>query len=193
MTTLKVKTQEGRNELKNRFVELRAKGFSYHRTAKMLKTSPATLLEWNRELSEEIGKLKAVFLEELYEKYFLLKESRITLLGEQLGKVYKELSKRDFSDVQTDKLLDLLLKYQDALKAEYIEPGNDNGTKPNENGVVEQLRDVLKRYQTGEIDGERAQKETMILMSVIKAIEVTELQTKLEALEAVIIGRRDDL
>ena len=63
---------EGRTALKTRFIELRARGLSYARISRELKVAKGTLASWNQELSEEIASLKAVQLEEPYEKYYLV-------------------------------------------------------------------------------------------------------------------------
>ena len=182
---------EGRTALKTRFIELRAKGLSYARIARELKVAKGTLTSWSQELSEEIASLKAVQLEELYEKYYLVRAGRIELIGSQMKKLIRELQKRDFAEMTTEKLLDLVLRYFETLKSEYIEPEPEDriGDKMNAQTIVEALGNTLNRYKTGEIDQDRAQRETSILMSVIKAIETSELQSRLEALEAVLIGR----
>jgi len=182
---------EGRTALRTRFIELRARGLSYARIAKELKVAKGTLAAWSQELSEEIASLKAVQLEELYEKYYLVRAGRIELIGSQMKKLVRELQKRDFAEMSTEKLLDLVLRYFETLKAEYIEPEPEDriGDKMNAQTIVEALGNTLNRYKAGEIDQDRAQRETSILMSVIKAIETSELQNRLEALEAVLIGR----
>jgi len=182
---------EGRTALRTRFIELRARGLSYARIAKELKVAKGTLAAWSQELSEEIAGLKAVQLEELYEKYYLVRAGRIELIGSQMKKLVRELQKRDFAEMSTEKLLDLVLRYFETLKAEYIEPEPEDriGDKMNAQTIVEALGNTLNRYRAGEIDQDRAQRETSILMSVIKAIETSELQNRLEALEAVLIGR----
>lgn len=111
----------GKMEIKQEFVELRAKGWSYTRIARRLKVSKSTLSNWRGELEEEIASLKAIELEALQEEFYLLKEGRIRLLGEQVKAIRKELEKRDFSDVPTDKLLDILLRYQSSLKEEFTD------------------------------------------------------------------------
>lgn len=116
-----IETELGRAELQGQFVELRAKGYSYSKIAKRLRISKGTLANWNQELEAEIASLKAMELEALQEQYYLLKEGRIRLLGEQVKAIRQELGKRSFSDVPTDKLLDLLLRYQDKLKEEFTE------------------------------------------------------------------------
>ena len=76
---------------------MRAKGLSYAKIAKELKVSTSTLTNWNQELQEEIAQVKAMELEALQEEYFILKEGRIKLLGEQLKAIQEEISDRDLS------------------------------------------------------------------------------------------------
>lgn len=44
---------------------------------------------------------------------------------------------------------------------------------------------VYKKYQSGAITEAKAQKETYLLNSVLKAIEVTDIEERLEALEQI--------
>jgi transposase len=74
----------GREEQKHKFVVLRAKGYSYARIARELGVSKGMLTAWNAELEAEIAKTRMVELEALQEEFFLLKEGRIRLVGEQL-------------------------------------------------------------------------------------------------------------
>jgi hypothetical protein len=108
--------------VKESFIELRAKGFSYDRIARELKTNKQTLIDWSKELQDEIANRKALELETLYESFYLLKEYRLKNFGNLLNKIEKELQARDLSDVPTDKLLDLFLKYNSQLKEEIVEP-----------------------------------------------------------------------
>ena len=113
--------EAGKLELKSQFVELRAKGWSYVKIARKLKVSKNTLANWGAELEGEIASLKAMEMEALHEKYFMNKESRIRLLGEQLKEIKDELKRRGLDDVSTDRLLEMELKLYQALQAEYVE------------------------------------------------------------------------
>ena len=113
--------EAGKLEIRAQFVELRAKGWSYLKIAKKLKVSKNTLANWGAEMEGEIASLKAMELEALHEKYYMTKEARIELLGEQLKAVKEELSKRGLGDVSTDKLMEMQLKLYQALQAEYVE------------------------------------------------------------------------
>jgi hypothetical protein len=109
-------------DTKEQFINLRAKGLSYAKISDELKVSRKTLIDWNNGLKEEVANRKALELEALFEKYFLLKEHRVALFGSVLGKISDELSKRDFSDLGTVQLMDMMLKYNTQLKDELVEP-----------------------------------------------------------------------
>lgn len=65
-------------ETRERFVELRAEGWSFDRIAQELKASKQTLVNWGKELALEISNLKAIELEALREKFYLLKSQKVT-------------------------------------------------------------------------------------------------------------------
>ena len=111
----------GKLEVKSQFIELRAKGWSYLKIARKLKVSKNTLASWGAELDGDIASLRAVEMEALHEKYFMTKEARIQLLGEQLKEIKAELKRRGLEAVSTEKLLEMELKYYQALQAEYVE------------------------------------------------------------------------
>ncbi len=88
--------------------------------------------------------------------------------------------------------MELQLRYFGELKVEYVKTGQRTKISPklNSRDISEQLETVLIRYRAGEIDEAQAKLEQAILQSMLKAIEQTELATKLERLEAVIHSRR---
>ena len=182
----------GKEEQKSRFIHLRAKGNSYTRIAKELGVSKGTLVNWNTELEAEIAQVRRIELEALQEEFFLLKEGRIRLLGEQLKAIQTEIGKRDLSKVKTDKLMELQLRYFEELKGEYVKTGERTkiDTKLNSSDISEQLQMVLTRYRAGEIDESQAKIEQAMLQSMLKSIEQTELANKLERLEAIVQSRR---
>jgi len=191
----------GKVELKTAFVELRAKGWSYRRISKRLGVSKSTLANWSQELDAEIASLRAMELEGLQEQYYLLKEGRIKLLGGLLRKLRQEALSRDLSSVSTDKLLELLLKYQEALQAEYVEPRPISGqrieelkarsdTELDSQAIARELDSLLQRYKAGLLDAEQARDELSLLLAMLRAEEQAILEKKLEAIESVIKARR---
>lgn len=109
-------------ETKHKLIELRAKGYSYDAIAEELDTSKPTLIDWSKELEEEIARAKAIELEALYEEFYLLKEARIKTFGGLLKRIYEELEGRDLKDVPTDKLLEMFSRYYGVVKEELTEP-----------------------------------------------------------------------
>jgi uncharacterized small protein (DUF1192 family) len=107
-------------EVKHRFIELRALGKSYAAICKELQITKRTAVDWGRQLEQEIARLKAIELEGLYESYGLQKEARIKALGGMLQRMEAELAQRDLTKVNTGRLLELYLTYhqQAALDAQ---------------------------------------------------------------------------
>ena len=109
-------------EIKQQFIQLRAKGYSFDKIAKELGKAKQTLIDWSKEFQEEIANVKASELESLYETYYLQRENRLQIFGELLQKLKAEALKRDFSEIPAEKLLELLLKYSSQVREDYIEP-----------------------------------------------------------------------
>jgi len=134
-------------ETKEKFIELRAKGWSFDKIAKQLGKAKQTLIDWSKELQEEIANRKALELEVLYETYYLHRESRLQMFGAMLTKIKEEVEKRDLSDVPTDKLLDLFLKYNSQVKEEMIEPIYKSSKELIREKEDRELLDVLTTLQ----------------------------------------------
>jgi transcriptional regulator with XRE-family HTH domain len=190
----------GRLERKQLFVELRAKGWSLRRCAEAIGVSKSTLCNWSQDMEAEIASLKAIELEALYEQFHLSKEARIQTLGEQVAALRQELDRRDLSEVSTDKLLELLFRWQEALAEEYVEPRplssrqvdrlqDKAGAELDSQQISEELDETLQRYKAGLIDVEQARQELALLVAMLKAREQAELERKLEHIEAVLEAR----
>lgn len=144
-------------ETKERFIELRAKGWSFDKIAKEIGKAKQTLIDWSKELQDEIANRKALELETLYEKYFLLKEAKIKKYGAILSKITNELESRDFSNVPTGRLLELYLLYFERLSQEVVEPtfksSQDIKEDKQDRDLLEELTTIqpepLKRLKVG--------------------------------------------
>jgi hypothetical protein len=105
-------------ETKEKFVEFRAKGWSYDRIAEELQVSKQTLINWSKAFELEIANLKAIELESLQEQFFMTHRKRIELLGELFKKLKDELNRRELADIPTDRLFHVFLKCLSYLKEE---------------------------------------------------------------------------
>lgn len=172
-------------ETKQAYIRMRAEGKSYNTIASALNISKTTCSQWEKELSQDIALLKQEELNSLYETFFMKKEARIKQLGSIVSKIDDAIANIDFNQIQPDKLLDIKLKYMEALQKEYItiEPLvriQDNLTP---GGIMEALADLADRVRTGLVQTDQVSKEVLILSNLIKAYETTELKTKIDILE----------
>ncbi len=87
-----------------RFIELRASGWTYARLINELHVSKPTLIAWSRKHQFQIQNLKAIELEALQEKWLASVTDRVNALGEQLGRIEGEIAKRDPADLTTAQL-----------------------------------------------------------------------------------------
>lgn len=135
-------------ETKERFIELRAKGWSFDKIAKELGKAKQTLIDWSKELQDEIANRKALELEALYESYYLLKEAKIKKYGTILSKITDELESRNFSNVPTGRLLELYLLYFERLSQEIVEPTYKSSQEIKEERQDRELLEELTTLQT---------------------------------------------
>ena len=90
-----------------RFIELRASGWTYARLLTELNVSKPTLIAWSRKYQFQIQNLKAIEMEALQEKWLAATADRVNRLGEQLQKVEGEIARRDVSALGTPQLFSL--------------------------------------------------------------------------------------
>lgn len=174
------------NDAKLKFIQLRAENKSYSYIANELKISKSTCTAWDKELKEIIAEAKKEQLQEMYEAYHITKKARVKKLGETLNKIDQAITDLDFSEVPPEKLLQLKLKYLEALKDEYVpleSPYKLNTDRQDPKDILNALADLLERVRSGEITGEQANKETAVLISLLKAYDIVEVKAKLEAIE----------
>lgn len=191
-------TEMGKNQKKQAFIVLRAQGFSYRDIEDKLGVSRTTLGDWASELEEEIASLKAIELEALYQEYYMTKEAKIEALGEVTNKIRDELMDRDLSEVDTDKLLKLYLRYSDKLEEKKVD------VRPLSQGEIERLADksftnpdavkeeidlARLRYKVGLLDKDKFREEIKALRAKLKAKDQEELEEKLNRLESILDGR----
>ncbi|HLD51000.1 hypothetical protein A3K34_02300 [candidate division WWE3 bacterium RIFOXYC1_FULL_40_10] len=97
-------------EIKQKFVELRAKGNSFQKIADELGVTKQTLINWSKDLQTDIRNMKALELDSLLTKYKMTQECQIELYGELLEKITAEVKSRSLQDLSTDKLFSAYFK-----------------------------------------------------------------------------------
>ncbi|MGZ4931803.1 MAG: hypothetical protein ACXV5P_05870 [Halobacteriota archaeon] len=176
---------------KQQFITLRAQGKSYNTISLELGVSKPTLIKWGREAREEVENLTAIELDALKERYRLTRNAQVKRYGQQLERALQELETRDFSDVPTDKLLNVIVKIDAQLehtcptpiirddeellrakKAKEHEFAIDvDSSVIHAPDLVKLPLDVLRRYKAGEISERVAMHEIGLINSLFKAVE----------------------
>ena len=113
-----------------KFVELRAKGYSYDKIAEETGTSKPTLLKWSTDYSRQLKEAEHFEMNSLLSQYGVLRQSRVEAFSSMLGSALQELKKRaeekDYSEVPTDKLLRIALELERRVEREAEEKKFDN-------------------------------------------------------------------
>jgi transposase-like protein len=89
----------------DRFVELRAQGWSFSRIAAELNVHRNTLLGWSRKQQHRIQNLRALEFESLSEKFKLSRQTCLEALAEDCRRIREELARRDLADIPTARLV----------------------------------------------------------------------------------------
>jgi transposase len=91
-------------EEKQRFIQLRAQGYSFDKIAEQLEVSKPTLLSWSGELYSEVQ--EAVFheQEQLLNQYQVMRRARFEVYTRLLSEALQELSKRAEENRKLEKL-----------------------------------------------------------------------------------------
>ena len=156
-------------ETKARFIELRAEGQSYGKIADTLHISKSTCTAWEQELQQEIAGRERERLQELYSLYDMHKTNRIQHLGETLSRIDTALAGKDLAELPADKLLELKLKYERELKAEYVTPAT-----PIEGDTLEaillQYKTTLEKSQSGEYTPAQTKAQVTVIKEALQTM-----------------------
>jgi hypothetical protein len=90
-----------------RFIELRAQGWTYAQLMAELNVSKPTLIAWSHKHQFELQNLKAIELEALRTRWLATTTECVNHLGGQLQRVEAELGQRDLTTLTTSQLFAL--------------------------------------------------------------------------------------
>lgn len=102
-------------EVKEKFIELRAKGNSLQSIADNLGVTKQTLITWGKTLEVELRNQKALEYDALITKYEITRESKLKVYMELMNKIVDQVKDRDLSDLSTEKLYLLYFKIRNEL------------------------------------------------------------------------------
>jgi len=108
------------NEDISRFIELRGKGYSYAKIAQQINVSKPVLLKWGAEYQAAVKIAEALFFQGILEQYEVLRSHRVSVLSATLQVALTELKSRDYTDMKTGSLLNVVLQLEERLKQETL-------------------------------------------------------------------------
>ena len=136
-------------DTRDKFVELRAQGWTLGHIATELHVSKRTLVDWNRDCAAEIQSLCAMELELLQEKFLASREEEHNRLTRLQKDVDDELANRCLKYVPIDKLFRLAAE----LRREIREARLDNGSDEPKPGPGPHRRNGHAHHKTSPANG----------------------------------------
>ena len=97
---------------------MRACGNTYKTISSELGIATRTLMNWSKELANDISNERAMELEGLNDRFMIGRQQQLQIAGSQLGKITQEMLKRDLSEVPTAKLFDMQQKLAKEVAAQ---------------------------------------------------------------------------
>ena len=101
-------------ELSERFLELRLQGKTYEVISEELQVSKQSLINWSKDpaLQDVLKFGKMMRLQAILDKYQMTREASLEKLCLLANKCLQEISKRDLSELPTDKLVKIFLSME---------------------------------------------------------------------------------
>ena len=107
-------------EEQEKFIQLRAQGMSFDKISKELNVSKPVLLKWNGEFLERIRQAQFFELENIVEKYSLMRSKRFEVHSKLLNSALAELQERaennKLKTLSTEKLFQLVEELEQRIE-----------------------------------------------------------------------------
>ena len=124
-------------DTQDKFMDLRAQGWSLGHIATEIHVSKRTLVEWNREFAADIQSIRAAELELLKEKILASREEELDRLARLRKDVSDELANRTLKFVPIEKLFRLSVELREEMEHVRRNDGADEQScRPETNGSL---------------------------------------------------------
>jgi len=119
----------------DKFVELRAQGWSLGHIATELHVSKRTLVDWNREFAADIRSFRKVEQQLLQEKFLSTREEEVNRLFRLQKDIHDELANRTLKYIDIDKLFRLSIELRQEIQRVVGEQAShQESAEPDANG-----------------------------------------------------------
>ena len=121
----------------DKFIELRARGWSLGHIATDLDVSKRTLVDWNREHAKEVQSVHALELELLKEKIIASREEQLDHLHRLQKDIADELGSRRLKYIETEDLFRLSLDLRGEIeRLHHLKDSDEESSSPSPNGLA---------------------------------------------------------
>ena len=121
------------NATKDKFIELRAAGWSYTRIAEELKIDRKTVFRWNRLFGARIENYRQLHLEDLQQKLMGSHLQRFSELVEEYQRYHNALKARNPDRIPQHTLFHMTSRLRDRIEKQMIAPKFvSDPTEPND-------------------------------------------------------------
>lgn len=133
-------------DIRNKFIEMCARGMTMSEISQKLKISLPTLDKWKEETKWEVYEFKNMLAKENEIENDRMITERIKLINTELEKAYKALEKRAVNKIKTKNLLFLI----ERLESEFDDPLLTDKVKPEKKriSIINQVYKTEKKIET---------------------------------------------
>ena len=117
----------------DKFIELRAQGWTLGHIATELGVCKRTLVDWNREFTSDIKSLRAMKLGLLKEKIIASRDEELDRLMRLQNDIADELGNRTLKYIETEKLFRLSVELRQEIQR-MVHQGEKESSAPAANG-----------------------------------------------------------
>lgn len=161
------------NDIKLKFIELRANNMSMATIAKELNISRGTCSKLEKELRDDITQKQADREAEIAELYTMDRQHRISRLKAILERIDEAIGDSDFSLMSPEALLKMKLRYESELSKELPISDSRRGLGLSDysyEAVLNKISDLYSDYEAGRISTEQLKSSLSTLDLMIKGI-----------------------
>jgi len=118
-----------------KFLELRARGWSLGHIATEIDVTKRTLVDWNRDYAQELESFRTLERELLKEKFIASREEELNDLHRLQKDIADELGNRRLNYIDTEKLFRLSVDLREEIeRILHAKDSHEGATNPSRNG-----------------------------------------------------------
>ena len=127
----------------DKFIELRARGWSLSHIATELDVCKRTLVDWNREYAQDLESFRTLERELLKEKMIASREEQLDHLHRLQKDIADELGSRRLKYIETEDLFRLSLDLRGEIeRLHHLKDSDEESSSPSPNGAARSTKPV---------------------------------------------------